>query len=267
MNVTCLLPVQQIINFTKIIPEIQTIQVLQTEVSGRFNLDFGFYASSNYSNKLTSDATTSVPDLVFARIALSNLPSSVRNLIVQATRCWATNTNDPTSARYYNLISNSCPADSFTTVTRNHNSSYANFQFQSFTWTNVSLAVQKIYVHCQVSVCDLNLNATCDDLNCGNDRKRRDVSSMHPPHYVSAGPLFISPHYSPDACAKGGYCSDMCRMIDDKPVCSCGRGRVLAEDMRTCINFSSGGLTANTTFYLVATFLVLLVVAYYWKSK
>uniref|UniRef100_H2YNJ9 ZP domain-containing protein n=2 Tax=Ciona savignyi TaxID=51511 RepID=H2YNJ9_CIOSA len=164
MNVTCVFPVQQMINFSRIIPEIQNIQVFQAVVSGRFDLNFGFYDSVNYTTQLTNGATVKVPDVVFAKISLSNLPSSANNLIVQAKRCWATDTSDPTATRYYNLIQNSCPADSYTTVTRNYNSRYATFGFQSFTWTNVSTAAQRIYVHCQVAICDHNLNGTCDDL-------------------------------------------------------------------------------------------------------
>uniref|UniRef100_H2YNJ8 ZP domain-containing protein n=1 Tax=Ciona savignyi TaxID=51511 RepID=H2YNJ8_CIOSA len=236
MNVTCVFPVQQMINFSRIIPEIQNIQVFQAVVSGRFDLNFGFYDSVNYTTQLTNGATVKVPDVVFAKISLSNLPSSANNLIVQAKRCWATDTSDPTATRYYNLIQNSCPADSYTTVTRNYNSRYATFGFQSFTWTNVSTAAQRIYVHCQVAICDHNLNGTCDDLSCGSGRKRRDVASLNPPQFISAGPIFIAPHYSHDLCDKGGYCSDVCTMIEGKPLCTCGQGRMLADDLRTCIS-------------------------------
>nr|XP_002129961.1 alpha-tectorin-like [Ciona intestinalis] len=164
----------------------------------------------------------------------------------------------PNSTRNYNLISQSCPADSYTTVTRNHNSSYTTFEFKSFIWTNVTLSSQQIYVHCEVTICDQNLNATCNTLNCAPSRRRRDAST-NSYKVISAGPVLIATSIDDDTrpCEQNDYCSDVCTMMGGKPVCSCGEGLKLGEDMRTCVELSNED--SNTLVYLMGISLVLLL--------
>uniref|UniRef100_H2Y8X5 ZP domain-containing protein n=1 Tax=Ciona savignyi TaxID=51511 RepID=H2Y8X5_CIOSA len=260
----CVFPKKQMIEFGKIIPQIQKIKVFQAMANGQFLLDLGFYASSNYTTKLLAGANINVPNNVYAKILLVGVPRSVTSFIVQTIQCWATDVNDPNAPRRYDLISHSCPADMYTWSTRNYNSTYATFHFSSFTWTNVSLSIQAIYVHCMVCICDLNLNATCNSLTCA-PRIRRDVSTKAS-QTISAGPLYITPHHTPNLCDQSG-CSDICTMIGGMPVCSCTGGMMLADNLKTCVAPADDVFSSKSMFYILGISVVLVVGAYFWKTK
>uniref|UniRef100_F6UU12 ZP domain-containing protein n=1 Tax=Ciona intestinalis TaxID=7719 RepID=F6UU12_CIOIN len=158
--------------------------------------------------------------------------------------CWATHTSSPSDPKRYDLILNGCRAPVLAgdaaksiVILKNYNSTEVQFKFKSFTWTNVSIPMQSIYIHCMVSVCDININSKCNQHACAapTGRRRRDVSENYKgDHLVSSGPLYFK---KPNPCAlNNGGCHGYCNDINGFAKCSCPFGSTLGADQVTCMS-------------------------------
>ena len=70
------------------------------------------------------------------------------------------------------------------------------FSLASFDWFDDSEA--KIYLHCTVKICDINLSNCKPECSSGLDRRRRDISNykldINNEQRVDIGPIYLGSH-------------------------------------------------------------------------
>nr|XP_026694582.1 alpha-tectorin-like isoform X2 [Ciona intestinalis] len=275
MNFTCSFIKKYTLNSTMLVPVIEKIKLAGLSGEGAFKFSFGFFNSTTFQSPLTGNPpTVQVPDYVFVQAKADGLQA---NFILQGMMCWATHTSSPSDSKRYDLIQNGCRAPVLAgdaansiEILKNYNSTEVQFKFKSFTWTNVSIPMQAIYIHCMVSVCDININSTCNQHTCVAPigRRRRDVSENYKgDHLVSSGPLYFK---KPNPCAfNNGGCYGYCNDINGFAKCSCPFGSTLGADQVTCMSErKSSEWTVDSPVAMFALFLVALTVflVYYYRK-
>nr|XP_002129568.1 ZP domain-containing protein [Ciona intestinalis] len=275
MNFTCSFIKKYTLNSTMLVPVVKKIKLAGISGEGAFKFSFGFFNSTTFQSPLTGNPpTVQVPDYVFVQAKADGLQA---NFILQGMMCWATHTSSPSDPKRYDLILNGCRAPVLAgdaaksiVILKNYNSTEVQFKFKSFTWTNVSIPMQSIYIHCMVSVCDININSKCNQHACAapTGRRRRDVSENYKgDHLVSSGPLYFK---KPNPCAlNNGGCHGYCNDINGFAKCSCPFGSTLGADQVTCMSErKSSEWTVDSPVAMFALFMVALTVflVYYYRK-
>nr|CAB3266892.1 alpha-tectorin-like [Phallusia mammillata] len=195
VNFTCEFDSNVTISSSEIDPEIRKIGFNTDPAEGEFQVSLDLYSNDSYENPLSADDTVTVPEYVFAKVKLTDVPESADNFQVDMTSCWATEEMNPTSVPIYPIITASCPASNpydpsnAIVVIRNNQPICGQFKFRSFVWTNVT--EQALYVHCDVNICDTDAGS-CPEECGGKRRRRRDITTAGKKQILSAGPIVIS---------------------------------------------------------------------------
>uniref|UniRef100_H2ZHP9 ZP domain-containing protein n=1 Tax=Ciona savignyi TaxID=51511 RepID=H2ZHP9_CIOSA len=244
---TCNYKREVIANLTGIKPNIAKVIGQGTSANGRFSVSIARYTNAQYTTVELSPEVI-VLDNVYMQVKLDNTMSD--KFIVQMQTCWATPSMNSQDAIKYYIIESGCqsydPWNPMTNmVTQNYNGTTGKFSFLAFTWKNPPGGMQKIYVHCEVVVCETSTNPAqcttgpnCTSITSGmNGRRRRSVGGDNK-HLVSVGPF----HVKSKPCDKEVLgCSHACAVTSQgKPICTCPIGWVLTHDTKTCSQTYAG---------------------------
>ncbi|XP_076813896.1 mucin-like protein [Clavelina lepadiformis] len=213
------------------------------ENEGHFGIDITFRTNSLYDVVLPVDSQILVPNYIYVKVEISSIDSVQDDLILRAEQCWATVTANPADSMRYDILTNGCPANNPNDMNvtnpivlgQNYQPTYATFGFQSFTWIGILGDEQQIYVHCFVTICHVQSNASCSDLDCST-RKRRsaDLDLQSERNLITSEPLRL---ISVTSCEyNNGGCSDICFHSNNEVACSCFPSRVLLEDGKKCLD-------------------------------
>ncbi|XP_078494631.1 ZP domain-containing protein-like [Ciona intestinalis] len=245
---TCNYRREVVANMTHIRPIIGKVTGTPLSKNGAFSVVLGRYTDGQYTTVQTSPDIL-VPNRLFLKVKLDKSTSS--SLIVQMLTCWATPSANSNDASKFYIIERGCPSfdpwDPMSNmVTQNYNSTCGKFSFLSFVWRLAAGAQQRIFVHCEIEVCENSKpNSQCtvkpnctSGSNTGLNGRRRRSEGSESKHLVSAGPF----HMKQKGCDKVALgCSHACAVNSlSKAICTCPVGWALTVDSKTCAETFAG---------------------------
>jgi len=186
----CLIPVNQTLTTGVVTPEIHHINSTKVEGESAYQLDFTIDTSS----------PVEVGQNISVAISLVNVVTPA-NYRLTATNCFAK--PEDNSQEYPIINCHGCKANNtydgpgdITLTSNGVVGDDVEFTFKAFTWTNKTAAEQKIFIHCDVNVCD-NVAETCGAATscpttdaCPTKRFRRGLPTTDDTR-VSFGPILV----------------------------------------------------------------------------
>jgi len=159
--------------------------------------------------QLTGQANVYAGEFVKATMNLNNV-NDVDNYQLQTGSCWATSTPSAESGPKYQIMDcYGCPAldpqDENAVELTDTEDSKVEFKFKAFFWTGKPADEQKIYLHCELSICNKKAINTCNKIECDakpatcpnakRRRFRRGIDEVDKPEKdtVSIGPILVRP--------------------------------------------------------------------------
>ncbi|XP_055005704.1 uncharacterized protein LOC129407728 [Boleophthalmus pectinirostris] len=145
-----------------------------------YNLTMRVYLDQNRTIPVTPETELPLDLPVWVQLSADGLNPDQVSLMTDA--CWATNQPTPDSTPRYDLVLNGCPNPSDLTVKVFENGfGVLNFfVFNTFEFTGLD---SKVFLHCQVSLCVLQLH-NCVPV-CGGARRRRSTFKDPNPGLIS----------------------------------------------------------------------------------
>merc|ERR1712048_15489 len=180
---SCSLNLDKVISMTQgISPMISTIEVKTENKESTFEVKMVLYEDGTEdAAPAPEDFTVNVPDKLFIGLALS-----VDTMVLEATKCWATPSDDPEDDTSYEFMGDACGGDEYLDIIKNGESDAVKFSLDSFQFGDDTES--KIFIHCNVHICDPKVD------ECGTDctkpasrRRRRYVESDS----IKVGPINV----------------------------------------------------------------------------
>merc|ERR1712106_404327 len=166
-------------------PLISSVNVALESVSSEFDVEMSLYADSEMKKILNEGHEISVPDPVYAKVAIQEVDFNV-----QLKKCWATPSPNPADKTSFVFIDDFKPSAGSMEVTANCDKGpVAAFWIESFIFSDLPAeADHQVYLHCDIHLCDGEKGQDCSCGN-GNVRKRRALMEEAPHATLKVGPI------------------------------------------------------------------------------
>lgn len=175
---------------TAINPMVSIINIV-TEGTGQFKLSMALFQDASYTLPYEApEVQLSTKSYLYIGVNLDEPDSSP--YVVLMKNCFGTPTNNINDATRYYIIRDSCPGKQSSTISvpMNGVSKEGRFSLQLFQFI---AGYSKIYLHCQINLCDLT-TGTCTP-SCSGVGSRA-VNSADQIYNISLGPVTLLPGIS-----------------------------------------------------------------------
>jgi len=168
---------------TPLLAKLTKIEVANKE--GSFDVSMGLFTNDKFDTQVTDENfSVNVPEPLFIGLELSE-----GGLVLDATKCWATPSDNPEDALQYIFVEKSCSAigdEELLEIDDNGTGTKVNLKLASFSFLDDAEA--QIFIHCDVHLCDPDLETCEPDCSSGR-RRRRSANSYLPP--IAIGPVHV----------------------------------------------------------------------------
>ncbi|CAK8685504.1 unnamed protein product [Clavelina lepadiformis] len=227
--------------------EIKKISFLPAFQEGSFNVDIKQYTDASFDTVVVN-SNVFVEERVYVGIYLDN--GAGAGLVLQIKKCWGTPTPLSTDTRQFYFVENDGCAShdpwspDSNIIHQNYANGIAGFSFKAYVWSSLQLSDQRIFVHCEVTICETAVfgaqctNApSCPSTTNGlNGRRRRSVESQGS-RVITMDPVLVRQQ----SCQKEKVgCSHECAVSSvGEIICICPPSAILGLDGKTCVSESS----------------------------
>lgn len=188
---SCALPTEIMISSEQTVSSVmQHVSLDVGPQAGIFNVGMGLWTDETFMTQISAEHTVTLPENIFFAVVIEE----DTDYVLQARRCWATGTSDPTDVIQYEFITDFC-GDSVELNVYETLNVYSNGISKAIEISIESFAFKdeiesELYLHCEVRICD----PTRDDCvpSCpANSRRRRRSGADDQTTHMAIGPIRI----------------------------------------------------------------------------
>ncbi|XP_032905509.1 alpha-tectorin [Amblyraja radiata] len=213
---------------TVVRPMLSVVNLTLPTKEGSFITKMALYKNSSYKFPYgEGEVTLTTRDVLYIGVFVEGADST--QLILIINRCWATPSRNPKDRLRYMIIEQGCPNSKDSTIEMEENGVSLTCRFHIVVFKFIG-DYDKIHLHCDVSLCDANIN-NCRITCPTNSRRLADDGQLAKEQILSVGPIRKR---AADLCeVDNGGCEQICTSLGEQAVCSCTTG-VLHWDGKHC---------------------------------